>query len=503
MLTSTSLSGIVALARAGALEHAWYEFAAAGYDRADEDPAALTVKGRLLKDKAVRARGEERRRFYLESAEAYRRAADLQPGTYPLINAATLSLLSGNRDQAEDIALEVLERIEREPEEPETPYWRAATEAEALLLLGRFDEAQPRLEAAVAAAPRAWEDHASTLRQFILIHDALGADAGWLELLRPPRSLAFGGDRAVSDAAGSSAVTAAVAEFAAGERIGFAFGSLAAGSDIAAAEALLGLGAELHVVLPSDPESVARVCIDPFGADWRQRFDAALEAADTVHLLRPLQTAPDSAAIALADTVALGAARLNAERLMSEARELAVAPPPDAQPFGTADAAEARAPIALLSVSVGGAAEHEFEERLAAVRELLDDAAPLAIAPHLRGDEIVIGFSDAGAGADAALRIHDRLRGRMPLRIAGHFGFTPAVRDPFLASLRPTESGAAIVAAIARATPPDTVCISLDFAAALAAAGRSACASWIGELQAFDGGTPIPLYALRSSRSDD
>ena len=127
MLTAAPLSTIIALARAGALDHAWYQFSAAGYDARDDDPAALTVKGRLLKDRGLRTSGEERRLLYLQSAEAYRRAAALQPGTYPLINAATLSLLSGDRGQGEEIAREVLARIAAEPDEPETPYWRAAT----------------------------------------------------------------------------------------------------------------------------------------------------------------------------------------------------------------------------------------------------------------------------------------------------------------------------------------------------------------------------------------
>src|SRR5688572_14093506 len=153
MLTPTPLSTIIALARAGALDHAWAQFGAAGYDRADDDPAALTVRGRLLKDYALRAEGDERRRYYLQSAEAYRRAAELRPATYPLINAATLSLLSGDQAKAEQIAREVLDHIAREPDEPETPYWRAATEAEALLLLGRVDEGRIALDAAVAAAP--------------------------------------------------------------------------------------------------------------------------------------------------------------------------------------------------------------------------------------------------------------------------------------------------------------------------------------------------------------
>src|SRR3954468_21772571 len=111
MIAATPLSTIIALARAGALDHAWYQFSTAGYGARDDDPAALTVKGRLLKDRALRASGEERRRLYLESSAAYHRAAALQPGTYPLINAATLSLLSGDVDQARELAREVLDRI--------------------------------------------------------------------------------------------------------------------------------------------------------------------------------------------------------------------------------------------------------------------------------------------------------------------------------------------------------------------------------------------------------
>jgi len=62
MTAAAPLSTIIALARAGALDHAWAQFSAAGYDRDDRDPAALTVKGRLLKDHALRAADEETRR---------------------------------------------------------------------------------------------------------------------------------------------------------------------------------------------------------------------------------------------------------------------------------------------------------------------------------------------------------------------------------------------------------------------------------------------------------
>lgn len=479
MATAAPLSTIIALARAGALDHAWGQFAAGGYDRNEDDPAALTVKGRLLKDHALRASDEaERRRFYVQSAEAYRRSAALQPGTYPLINAATLSLLSGNRAQAAEVAAEVLERIAREPDEPETPYWRAATEAEALLLLGRGAEARAAVAAAVAAAPRAWEDHASTLRQFLVIQELLGGETAWLDLLRPPRSLAYAAAKA--DGADPDERMAAPPD----ADVGFGFGALAAGLELLIAEALLERGAELHVILPADAESFAARFVDPHGAAWRRRFDAALAAAESVRHVRPLHRPPDGALVALADRVACGAALLNARRLMGEA----VLRP---QAGAAADG------LALLAIRVGGGSSG-FEDRLGAVRDALAEAGSPALAPYLSGETVLAGYADCERAAGAARTVHARLRSRAPLQIAGHYGLIDCVRDPFSGALRPTGSGADIAEAIAAAIPLGSACVSDDFAAVLAAGGAPGEASWIGELGALDGGAAIGLYSLSS-----
>jgi tetratricopeptide (TPR) repeat protein len=478
MMTDTPLSTIIALARAGALDHAWAQYCAAGYDRDDADPAALTVRGRLLKDHALRAEGEARRAYYVRSAEAYRQAAALQPATYPLINAATLSLLSGDRAQAEEIAREVLERIAAEPEEPETPYYRAATEAEALLLLGRREEAREALAAAVAAAPRAWEDHGSTLRQFVAIEAALGGDPGWLSLLRPPASLSW-------QNIGEEALAELLERVLARERVGFAFGPLADERDLAVAEALLDAELELHLVLATGRDSLP---VD------RHRLEAVLATAESVIQLRPADGAPDARRALLAAWIARGAARLNAERLMGEALPavgVVVTAPVQAD-------ADPRLPeMSLLAVSVGVGGDAAFEERLAAVGAVVAAAGPAALPPRLEGDDILIGYDGPLAAATAACTIHRALRGQMPLRIAGHHGLIPCIFDPFSGAARPTEEGAAIVREIAGAIPPDTLCVSHDFAAMLAAStGSAAGINWIGELQAFDGGAAIGLYAL-------
>ena len=495
-MTATPLPTIIALARAGALDHAWAQFCAAGYDRAGDDPAALTVKGRLLKDYALRSEGDERRHYYLRSAEAYRRAASLRPGTYPLINAATLSLLSGDRARAEEIAREVLDRIAREPEEPETPYWRAATEAEALLLLGRTDDARRAVYDAVDAAPDAWEDHASTLRQFLIIQAELGGDTAWLDRLRPKRSVHY-----AADAAGAVPADErhAISRFLDRENVGFAYGGLAAGPEIVAAELLLAGGAELHIVLPGEAPSFAARFVDPFGADWRSRFDSALEAATSVYEIRPLRTPPDPGMVALARLIVRGDALINADRLLGETLPMAIGA------TGAAPGAEAHAgrsgsnmlALAMIALGVGSGAEPGFEDRLERIQAVLGSGGDARIAPHLSGDCILIGYATPAQGADVARRLQAQLGATLPLRIAGHYGLVATVRDPFTGALRPTESGGAVAIEMAASMPPDTICVSRDFAAALAAhAGRAGDAAWIGELAAFDGGSAIALYAL-------
>ena len=122
-----------------------------------------------------------------------------------------------------------------------------------------------------------------------------------------------------------------------------------------------------------------------------------------------------------------------------------------------------------------------------------------AIAPHLSGDSILVGYAAPGEAAAAARLLHGRLRDRMALRIAGHHGLIACVCDPFLGVLRPAGSGVRIVEEIAASIPADTICVSGDFAAVLAAAaGAPSEANAIGEIQAGDGGSPIGLYALRT-----
>ncbi|HEX8261893.1 MAG TPA: tetratricopeptide repeat-containing protein [Allosphingosinicella sp.] len=519
-----SLPLIVALARAGANDEAWRLLREGGYDRGD-DPKALGVMARLLKDQALRARGQERRRLYRESAVAYLRSAKARAATYPIINAASLSLLAGDGAGAATLAAKILERIDAEPDEPETPYYRAATRAEALLLLDRHDEARAAFAEAMALAPQAWEDHASTLRQFTLILEAQRRDASWLDAHRPPRSLHFGGhmsfDAKVIRREHLDEKIAAVLEE---ERVGFGYGALAAGADIIIAEALLERGAEVHAVLPGGAEAFAAVSVDPFGKAWRKRFDAVLAKAETVRPVRPLGARPGPAMIGLADEVAMGAALMNGRRLESSAVQLLVldcaqeangtsgrsreiwaaggwrqrilTAARETRPDPAAAESEEPAPLAVLAV---GLAEGEIGERLAELHARLSRLPAPALPPYLTEDRLILAYRGLGEAAEAAIRMLGCGSGQEALRIGGQYGPAATFRDPFSGTPRLAPAATAAAAGALASAPPGTACVTDDFAAALAAAGpRRPASEFIGELDAPDGGPPVGLYALKS-----
>lgn len=527
-LSASALPTVIAAARAGALDHAWGLFTRAGMDRDTTDPGALTLKGRLLKDFAVRSGPAEKRRYYAESAKAYAHSAALQPATYALINAASLSLLAGEREAASARAVEVLGLLDTNPEEPETPYYRAATRAEALLVLDRGPEARAVFAEALALAPRAWEDHASTLRQFALIIAAQGNDAAWLDTHRPPRSLHFGGhmsfDPKVVRREHLDEKIAAVLEE---ENVGFGFGALAAGADIIIAEALLARGAELHAVLPGGAEAFAAVSVDPFGKAWRRRFDAVLAKAETVRPVRPLGAVPDSAMIGLADEVAMGAALMNGRRLESSAVQLLVldstaeagngasgrsldiwaaggwrqrvlTAPRETRQDSSAPAADSTASLAVLAIGLD--ADAPFAGALTELHGQVAGLPEPAVAPYLTEDRLILAYPGPGEAAEAAVRLLDAsFSGAPNLRIGGQYGPAPTFRDPFSGALRLAPVATSAAAGALASAPPGTACVTDDFAAALAAAGpRRPASEYIGELDPPDSGPPVGLYALKS-----
>lgn len=321
--TPAALARIVTVARAGSLAHAAALFSAAGFDQAIHDPAVLAVAGRLAKDHALRALPADRSALFARAAQAYAAADALAPQPYTRINQATLTWLAGDRAGGEALARGLLAWLDAGNHPPETPYWLAATRAEALLLLGDRAAAASWLGRAAAAQPDAWEDQASTLRQLGLIGAAQGLAADWLDPFRPGRVVQFGGHLGVAVTA-AAGLEARVGDLLAEHRAIAGHGALAAGADLVVAAALLARGAELHVVLPTAPEAFVAQSVAPYGPFWVELYRRVAAAATSLRTMTTLDGAFQPLANQLAAEVAMGAARLHAHRLETAAMQLLI-----------------------------------------------------------------------------------------------------------------------------------------------------------------------------------
>jgi len=140
---------ILALASCGSTSAALAAYRASGLGRsASED--FLALEARLLKDLAFLASGADAPPLLVQAAEAYERIAERTGGSYPAQNAALLWALAGHESQAMRLAASVLEALAQlpVPADEEASYYHWAMLAEAALIV----HDKPVLGDAVTAA---------------------------------------------------------------------------------------------------------------------------------------------------------------------------------------------------------------------------------------------------------------------------------------------------------------------------------------------------------------
>lgn len=524
----TSLPAIITAARAGSVRHARALFEAGGWAARSDDPAALATNARLLKDEALRAVGAQRQRLLAAAAQAYGAADILRPQLYTGINEATMRFLAGERDRAAAIARGLLNWMAEATAFDETPYYIAATRAEAHLLCGDLAAAAQALRSACRADPDGWSDRASTLRQFALILAEMGQGQAWLDEFRPPCSLNFAGHLGVAPAQ-SEGLAAQIADWMAAHTIGFGFGALAAGADITIAEALLARDGELHVVLPTGVEAFIAQSVAPYDPAWRPRFAACLDAATSVQCVTTVSGAYEPLATQLAAEVAMGAAVLNARRLQGVAGQLLIVdegPGRFGSGAGTRDIGarwrnqglqhciiaprEAPVPASGLRTEPEGRADRRLAAMLMIAFDGLDacdetrfaEALDTVIAPFRRasaelpvqpdltlpmGNARLVAFADPDAAWAYARALLAMPPLSLPLRLAGHYAIAHWLDEPSALVGRGTTE----LAMIAAAALPGVLTASDTLAAALFVNGADEMiAEHVGEVG------EIRLFAL-------
>jgi class 3 adenylate cyclase len=318
---------VLVLARTGATHEAERRFIELGLAEVQtEDVAALHA--RIQKDRALAATGSDRLTLAAMAASAYRRVYDQTGSYFPAINAATLSLIAGDPEAATVLAAQTLTVIDASSDDS---YYAVATRAEALLLLG--DEEAARVELGHAAQIHDGDFGAisTTRRQLRTICATIGTDTGLLSVLCGPAVAHYCGHMmSASDGTGprhrfdETDATRQIAEVLRRRPVGFAYGSLANGADVLWAEALLGAGAELHVVFPCALDDFLAASVAPAGQDWIQRFHHCLEQAVSVTYATEGRFLGDDALFEYCAELAMGLALLRARFLDADVFQLAL-----------------------------------------------------------------------------------------------------------------------------------------------------------------------------------
>ncbi len=135
----------------------------------------LSILGRTYKDQWCENPSNEH--CLRQSFDCYNRAFEIEPPDfYPGINAATVAFLLKETDKARSLAGRVLEICRAQPED----YWRDATIAETLVILGDLDKAKEAYRAAVGAASGNLHALSSTRKQARVLIPASSRPRGLL-----------------------------------------------------------------------------------------------------------------------------------------------------------------------------------------------------------------------------------------------------------------------------------------------------------------------------------
>jgi len=543
---------VLALARSGATDEAQRRFDAYGLASVDEaDPQAL--QARIAKDLALATKGVERREEARRAAELYAGIFERTGWSYPGLNAATLMLVAGAADEARQLDERVLAAAEGEDQED---YYVAATEAEALLVLGRIAEARLALERTAALHGGDYGALSTTRRQLRLICRESGLDEEILAVIAGPSVVHYCGHRVAPvggegrfPAEAEPLVRAWIVAEIERDRPGFAYGSLASGADILFAEALLAVGAELHVVLPFAVDEFVQSSVADGGPGWVERFQSCLAAATSVSYATDDAFLGDDVLYRYASELAMGLAVLRARFLDAPVRQIAVWDGGPARgDAGTAvDAARwsrsghpatiiapGDGPLVALDAPAVVAKRGDVPGRVVrallfsdikAFSKLTDEQLPRfakhvlgALAGALErhadaieyretwGDAIYLVLSDPVSAAACALDLQDALEGlnlaalRLPehlaLRLGGHVGPVFPVRNPIMESPAFMGSHVSRTARIEPVTPPGSVFVTEAFAAALVLENSPFGCDYVGHIPAAKDLGRLRMYRL-------
>jgi class 3 adenylate cyclase/tetratricopeptide (TPR) repeat protein len=289
----------------------------------------LSILGRTYKDQWCAS--PEKEHYLRQAFDCYNRAFEVPPAdSYPGINAATIAFLLKETDKANRIATTVLEICQEQPDD----YWKHATVAEALVVLGDAEGAKAAYRAAVAAESDNLRAFSSTRKQARVLSRQLYDRADAFDDCFPiPKLVVFSGhmidapDRRTPrfPPAKETEIRGLLEKQLAAMNAGIGFASAASGSDILFLEAMLARGGTIHLVLPWPAEEFVKTSVAIAGdGAWIERFHKVLDRAASIRILGELYMPGSATGFEYCNLAMTGLARLFARSLDLEITPLAV-----------------------------------------------------------------------------------------------------------------------------------------------------------------------------------
>ncbi len=315
---------VLAMARMGALKEALSLADSFRLSADDPHEDIASIRPRLRRDLAFSRRDGPDKALLKRAAEDYEKVFRSVRKTYPGVNAAATFAMAGDLKSAKALAREVSDIAAAslaEIDDDEPSYWSRSTLAECRLLEGDTAGAALLFASAVRAVDAAPGKKAATRRQLQRLAATMPIDRPWIDRAVPQGGVLFyGGPLVVPEADATrplERMQRSLEAFLDRHEIAVAVGALAAGADILIAETLLDAGVGLHVVLPLAPVDFLDGSVTPSGDDWRERYIACVERAQTIEWAR--RTTASRGAYRLGSRMAIGKTIRQAEELVTGA----------------------------------------------------------------------------------------------------------------------------------------------------------------------------------------
>jgi class 3 adenylate cyclase len=264
------------------------------YQEGHRDEETVGLLARTHKDLAAEAADASEANLHLRLAyEFYTQAYQSTGGYWSGINAATLALILGAREEAAALAGKVVEecsqKLTRIEDSKDDRYWLFSTLGEATLLLGRWSEAEDWYGQAMKVGRGDWGSLQSTRHNARLLAQHLDGGMERVDrFFRFPNVVVFSGhmvDRPDREAPRFPPQLEQEAKRAIRDRLkelnaGFGYASVACGADVLFHEAILEMKGEVHVVLPYEKDFFIKDSVDIIpGADWLARCEKIIAQA--------------------------------------------------------------------------------------------------------------------------------------------------------------------------------------------------------------------------------